>query len=70
MRLIFLTKALVSIYLLVMVGMLILAAFAAIRSKMTPKQFDDVLGLIVMWPLTLMNEKMRLRLGHLLNPNR
>lgn len=70
MRLLFLTKALISIYLLVAVGMLIFAAFATIRNKLTSNQFQEVLGLIFMWPMTMMNEKMRLRLGRLLNPNR
>lgn len=65
-----LSKALISIYLLIVVGMLIFAAFAAVRNKFTLKQFQEVLGLIFMWPMTMMNEKMRLRLGRLLNPNR
>lgn len=65
-----LTKTIITLYVLGVVGMLIFSAFATVRTKLTPKQFQEVLGLIFMWPMTLMNEKMRLRLAYLLNPNR
>ena len=66
----YLTKILITLYLSGLILMLVFSAFAAVRTKMTPNQFKEVLGLIFMWPMTLLNEKMRLRLAHLLNPNR
>jgi F0F1-type ATP synthase membrane subunit a len=65
-----LTKAIITLYVLGVVSMLFFSAFATVRTKLTPSQFKEVLGLIFMWPMTLLNEKMRLRLAHLLNPNR
>jgi hypothetical protein len=49
--------------------MFLFMAFAIFRGKLSIKRADDCIGLILLWPFTMMNDRMRTKLGRLLNPN-
>jgi hypothetical protein len=70
MRLIILTKMMLSVYFLISAFLMVFVIFAVIRNKIKLNQIDGVMLFVVLFPLAIMNDKMRLKFIHSINPNR
>lgn len=49
---------------------MVFVVFALIRNKIKLNQIDGVMLFVVLFPLAIMNDKMRLKFIHSINPNR